>query len=234
MQLVKLAFAATTLFANSALGADHQVMVGAGGLTYTPSELVAAVNDTVTFVFASSGHTVSQTSFANPCTELADGFDSNFQQANAPSWTIQILTTDPIWYYCKQATHCSNGMVGSINAPTSGNNTFSAYQAASRATTGGAAQSASSRASGVGVAAVTSGAAPSAGGSASSTAAAGGSSAAAGSGSAPAASGSATSKAASGSAPAASSTAKSPYSAAGTETAPIVGMLFAGLLALLA
>ena len=38
-----------------------------------------------------------------------------------------------IWFHCKQVTHCGLGMVGSINAPSSGQYTFQAFQAAAKA-----------------------------------------------------------------------------------------------------
>jgi len=31
------------------------------------------------------------------------------------TFTIDITTTDPIWFYCAQAMHCQAGMVGVIN-----------------------------------------------------------------------------------------------------------------------
>jgi hypothetical protein len=33
------------------------------------------------------------------------------------SFTITINSTDPIWIYCPEDTHCEEGMVGVINAP---------------------------------------------------------------------------------------------------------------------
>ena len=43
------------------------------------------------------------------------------------------LLLEPIWFFCKQfgpPSHCGSGMVGAINAPTTGPNTFANYQAA--------------------------------------------------------------------------------------------------------
>src|ERR1700753_1391790 len=42
------------------------------------------------------------------------------------------LLLEPIWFFCKQfgpPSHCGSGMVGAINAPTSGPNTFANYLA---------------------------------------------------------------------------------------------------------
>ncbi|KAF9036702.1 Cupredoxin [Panaeolus papilionaceus] len=113
--------------------------VAAGGkFVFGPSNITAPVGTLVTFFFPNAGitHSVTQSSFANPCTYLAAsgnssaGFDSGLQAG--AQFTINITNTDPIWFFCKQVSHCGLGMVGSINAPASGN-TFSAFQAAAMA-----------------------------------------------------------------------------------------------------
>ncbi|KAJ7134996.1 hypothetical protein C8R43DRAFT_626102 [Mycena crocata] len=118
--------------------ADHKnVNVAPGNFSFSPASIIAPNGTTVTFWFPNNGltHSVTQSSFANPCTYLAAsanntaGFDSGLTAATQ----FSIFITDdskPIWYHCKQITHCGvNGMVGSINAPTTGN-TFEAFQAA--------------------------------------------------------------------------------------------------------
>jgi len=105
--------------------------------TFGPSEITAPNGTSVTFWFPNTGvdHSVTQSSFQAPCTYLAAsanntaGFDSGL--TNSKQFTI-IITDDtkPIWFHCKQVLHCGMGMVGSINAPTNGTNTFSAFQAA--------------------------------------------------------------------------------------------------------
>ncbi|ODN75431.1 hypothetical protein, variant [Cryptococcus amylolentus CBS 6039] len=124
--LVALAIAAT-----SVLGANHTVLVGQNSTkTFTPSELTAAVGDTVEFQFVGGNHTVTQSTFANPCTN--SGFKSGFVKGNASnptSFTISINDTTPLWMYCGQTGHCEAGMVMSINAPST-DKTFAAFQAA--------------------------------------------------------------------------------------------------------
>ncbi|KAF8645909.1 hypothetical protein AX16_007495 [Volvariella volvacea WC 439] len=77
-------------------------------------------------------------SFADPCTPLEGGFDSGFvfippntSSDAVPEWNLTITEDDtPIWFFCKQllpAPHCTAGMVGAINPPSSGN-TFQAFQ----------------------------------------------------------------------------------------------------------
>ncbi|KAF5387058.1 hypothetical protein D9615_001795 [Tricholomella constricta] len=103
---------------------------------FHPANITAPNGTLVTFWFPNSGldHSVTQSSFAAPCTYLAAtdnssaGFDSALQSAK--SFTINITDdTKPIWYHCKQAGHCGMGMVGSINAPATGN-TFDNFKAA--------------------------------------------------------------------------------------------------------
>ncbi|KAI3327921.1 Cupredoxin [Xylariaceae sp. AK1471] len=103
-------------------GATHSVTVGgAGGLAYTPSEVQAAVGDMVVFTFMSQNHTVTQSSFAAPCDRMAGGMDSGFQPNKdnaivpAPQVAMQVMNTDPVWFYCAQTGHCGKGMVFSIN-----------------------------------------------------------------------------------------------------------------------
>jgi plastocyanin len=110
-----------------------------GNFVFNPSNVTAANGTKVTFWFPNSAvsHSVSQSSFGAPCTYLAaangtsGGFDSGLQVAK--QFTITITDdAKPIWYFCKQVQHCGMGMVGSINAPTTGN-TFDLFKAAALA-----------------------------------------------------------------------------------------------------
>ena len=31
------------------------------------------------------------------------------------TYTIRVMNSNPIWYYCSQGRHCQGGMVGTIN-----------------------------------------------------------------------------------------------------------------------
>ena len=44
--------------------------------------------------------------------------------AQAPSITLNVTSSAPVWFFCAQQGHCSQGMVGAINAPKSGPKTF--------------------------------------------------------------------------------------------------------------
>jgi len=114
------------------------VQVAAGGqLMYSPANFTASNGTTVTFIISSGPHSVTQGSFADPCVYLAAaggnpaGFDSGLQTGK--QFSIQITNDqEPIYFFCKEDDHCGLGMVGAINAPTTGN-TYAAFQAAAKA-----------------------------------------------------------------------------------------------------
>jgi len=119
-------------------GADFQVIVGGTGvIAYTPNQVNANVGDTVTFTFKTKNHTVTQSTLQNPCQEMGNGFDSGFMpvsddnEANLPTAQFTVQDTNPVWAYCRQASHCQQGMVFAINPGSD----FAAFQAAA---TGGA------------------------------------------------------------------------------------------------
>ncbi|KAN0141341.1 hypothetical protein V8E53_001097 [Lactarius tabidus] len=131
---VRLAFVIPSAFADI-----PQVSVGTGGaLVYTPSVITAANGTNVTFAFAANvPHSVTQSTFDNPCTYLAaangssGGFDSGLQTGKQFTLTI-TNDQEPVWFFCKAPQHCGTGMVGSINAPSTGN-TAAAFLAAAKA-----------------------------------------------------------------------------------------------------
>ncbi|KDQ59578.1 hypothetical protein JAAARDRAFT_33158 [Jaapia argillacea MUCL 33604] len=133
----------------SVMSTDHRIVVGGTGvIAFTPANITAQVGDTITFEFRQKNHTVTQSSFAEPCISLTKtstsgqiAFDSGFMPVadnitNFPTFTIQVNDTAPIWAYCRQATHCGQGMVFAANAVESGSNTFEAFQAKAKALNG--------------------------------------------------------------------------------------------------
>lgn len=148
-------FAITTLLsAICAVNAANIVVdVATGGvLAFTNNSITAAVGDTVSFQFEAGNHSVTQSTFSAPCTRSAGGFGSGFHTAaNATQFTITINDTKPIWYYCGQTQpiiHCHQGMVGAINAATTGNATFAAFQSAAKALASSTSSSTSAASSG--------------------------------------------------------------------------------------
>jgi len=137
------------VLAVSAQSKTITVMVGGNSsLTFNPTSVTAAVGDTIAFQFQSKNHTVTQSTFANPCTQMTtpvEGVDSGFQPvaANAttfPQYSFTLTNASaPLWFYCKQTGHCGKGMVFAVN-PTA-NKTFAAFQAAAEASGATAASS---------------------------------------------------------------------------------------------
>ncbi|KIM26083.1 hypothetical protein M408DRAFT_73298 [Serendipita vermifera MAFF 305830] len=133
----------------AAEGVTHTITVGGNnGLTYDPPSIQANVRDTVKFVFAAKNHTVTQSSFNQPCRKLSltnpdqTAFDSGFIPGAADgsaSFSIKVNDTKPIWAYCRQGNHCGSGMVFSINADESSERSFAAFQALARTINGTAA-----------------------------------------------------------------------------------------------
>ncbi|KAG0647551.1 putative GPI-anchored cupredoxin [Hyphodiscus hymeniophilus] len=145
MQLTNTLFGLSAIAAaavNAQGGATIKVTVGKDGvLEYNPNSLVAEVGTAIEFDFFPKNHSVTQSSFADPCHPLAGGFFSSFvptkESPSGSIFTITVNDTKPIWFYCGQTTgnHCQAGMVGAINAPASGN-TFDKFAAlAKNATT---------------------------------------------------------------------------------------------------
>ncbi|KAG5642887.1 hypothetical protein DXG03_001929 [Asterophora parasitica] len=138
MQYLAAAVSALTAAA-VASAANIQVLVGSGGLTFTPTSVIAAAGDTINFEF------VTQSTFAKPCDFLTTpnpGVDSGFQAVAAgatdfPAWSITIDDpSTPLWFFCAQtnpANHCQAGMVFAVN-PTA-EKSFDAYLANAKAST---------------------------------------------------------------------------------------------------
>ncbi|KAF8522716.1 hypothetical protein BU17DRAFT_44420 [Hysterangium stoloniferum] len=127
----------------------HDVQVGDinGSTVYSPE---AIVEDVVRFTFHQKNHTVTQSSFADPCGP--EGFDSGYmpvapgQTTDLPQYNITVMDEKPIWIHCAQKnpkSHCGLGMVFAVNCGAAGSaNSFDAFKAAAIAQ--GSAEGASS------------------------------------------------------------------------------------------
>ncbi|KAJ7631079.1 hypothetical protein FB45DRAFT_833974 [Roridomyces roridus] len=128
-------------FAPLVLGAVHDIQVGDTGLEYSPQAISAQPGDQVVFHFHPKNHTVSQSSFADPCGLKDGGFHSGFMPVAAnvsmdalPTFTVSVNDTSPIWVYCGQAagtpaSHCGAGMVFAINCGADGSpNSFTNFK----------------------------------------------------------------------------------------------------------
>jgi len=136
--------ALAALLPTLALAANFDVMVGQNGLEFTPNQVTGVnVFDTVTFHFFPKNHSVTQSTFANPCdntdpTSGQTGVNSGFFPVAAgaanPTFALNVSVTTPLWFFCAQTGHCQQGMVFAIN-PTAAKN-FTTYQAAAMGAAG--------------------------------------------------------------------------------------------------
>ncbi|KAJ0335452.1 hypothetical protein COL922a_009188 [Colletotrichum nupharicola] len=123
---------------SSASGTVHVVKVGESGLTFSPNDVKAALGDTVEFHFYPKAHSVAQSSFDKPCEPLSNGTATGFFSGPVPVssgegadvFSVKVEDASPKWFYCATAQHCQGGMVGVINAPSSGGMTVDAYKEA--------------------------------------------------------------------------------------------------------
>jgi plastocyanin len=120
----------------------HTVQVGSsnGTLAFSPEAISAQAGDQVVFNFYPKNHSVTQSSFAGPCSFKEGGFDSGFMPVAAnvtetiPTYSITINDTQPVWVYCAQAantaaSHCGAGMVFAVNCgPDGSNNSFTDFK----------------------------------------------------------------------------------------------------------
>ncbi|OCB86924.1 hypothetical protein A7U60_g6098 [Sanghuangporus baumii] len=131
------ALAATLLPVYAAAQNVFTVEVASSGLNFSPNNVNGVSDgDVVQFVFRATGHTVTQSTLADPCTPLDGGFNSGTSQAAGDVWNLTISdATTPIWYFCATAQpqiHCEQGMVGAINSP---DDKFASYTNAAKAAT---------------------------------------------------------------------------------------------------
>ncbi|CUS12395.1 unnamed protein product [Tuber aestivum] len=99
----------------------HTVTVGGTNiLKYNPETVIANPGDVVFFDFLERNHTVTQSTFDDPCVPNPSGVKSGFRPnpQNIPGKEIFNFTVPdekPKWFYCAQGTHCKSGMVFAIN-----------------------------------------------------------------------------------------------------------------------
>ena len=116
---------------------NFPVLVGGqNGNVFTPNQIAANPGDTVSFVFGSSNHSVTQSTFGNPCVGTAGGIDTGFQASTnllasadttgAPVLQYTVTSTTPEWFFCGQTGHCAqDGMVFAVNPPA--DETFTSF-----------------------------------------------------------------------------------------------------------
>lgn len=120
--LAPLSFLFASSLVASSLAATFTVSVGKDGTKFTPDFVKGVAGDVIVFEFYPKNHTLTQSTLASPCVPVAGGGDSGFipvaaDAAQRPTKRLVIPdATTPLWFYCKQGTHCSGGgMVFAVN-----------------------------------------------------------------------------------------------------------------------
>jgi plastocyanin len=95
----------STASSPSSTSNDHKVIVGGTTLTFEPSNITAQPGDTITFEFHQKNHTVTQSSFANPCQMLSSnstsgqvGFDSGLYVLFLSSFSCSLRVTHAVQF----------------------------------------------------------------------------------------------------------------------------------------
>ncbi|KAI0970273.1 hypothetical protein F4678DRAFT_135043 [Xylaria arbuscula] len=108
-----------------------------GTLMFNPNNVTELVGTVVEFSYNPANHSIVQSSFDKPCQPIdqdGGGFVAPFvptkQTPSGVTFEVTLTNPNPVWFYCAQTTksHCQSGMVGSINAATSGAKTFQAFK----------------------------------------------------------------------------------------------------------
>jgi plastocyanin len=113
-------------------------VTNATGLKFWPEKITAEPGTMVQFQFWAGNHTVTQSTFDDPCVPIGNvmsnvtGIYSGYQPVEAsmskgmiPTYTIMIKDKKPMWLFCSKAKHCQGGMSMVINENTSANATRS-------------------------------------------------------------------------------------------------------------
>ncbi|KAI0789905.1 hypothetical protein C8Q75DRAFT_763129 [Abortiporus biennis] len=124
---------------------------GHQGIGFDPSAITPAVGDTIAFTYqlpsyikspASTQHSATQSTFDDPCTPMAGGFDTGVQSTGSANdntgSTFELLVNDtqPLWFFSSVGDDCKSGMVLAVNPPTSGDQTAAAFKAKAEASSG--------------------------------------------------------------------------------------------------
>ncbi|KAL7409952.1 hypothetical protein BDY24DRAFT_444501 [Mrakia frigida] len=132
----------------------HEVQVGPNGkFVYDPPSIVAAKGDIVRFKFNPKNHTVTESTFTNPCRRKSGGFDSDFRfvaaNATGAQQNFDVVVGDPAvpqFGYCRQGlgtdnSHCERlgPMVFAINPAKDGPQSLESIQKVALATVLGSA-----------------------------------------------------------------------------------------------
>jgi hypothetical protein len=129
MRVSTVAVLASTLFGFASAQKFQQVEVGTpdAKLVFNPPTVDGfGPGDVIQFIFYPKAHSVTQSTFANPCTYNGTGVNTGLQSygndqkpAMLKSWNFTLPSNSsadkPMWFFCANPGHCEKGMVFSIN-----------------------------------------------------------------------------------------------------------------------
>ncbi|KAK5083320.1 hypothetical protein LTR70_008157 [Exophiala xenobiotica] len=114
-----------------------------GALKFFPENIKADVGSVVQFQFYPKNHTITESSFAEPCVPMAANLTSETRPGQKsgfvpvtddtefrPVYNLIVNDTKPIWIFCGQKPHCAKGMSMVINQNDTSGKTLEMYQAA--------------------------------------------------------------------------------------------------------
>ena len=96
--------------------AQITVDVGANGFVFSPDTVTANAGDVIEFVI-SSGHSVAQSSFDNPCHPISAAAIYSGFTSNGAIFSVTVNSSDTLWFYCSATGHCPGGMAMVVNPP---------------------------------------------------------------------------------------------------------------------
>ncbi|KKF93821.1 hypothetical protein CFO_g3815 [Ceratocystis platani] len=115
--------------------ATHTIIVSNEG--FSRGDFKANAEDILEFHFKPGSHSVTQTSFRNPCRYLSGGFASGTVVTSRGVWeneqVFQVTLQDesPVWFYQAGDKTCSgHGFVGVVNAPQTNGQYYGNFQRA--------------------------------------------------------------------------------------------------------
>jgi len=103
------------------IGVGISEQTGQPGIGFDPSSTDPSVNDLLSFEIHQGQHQVIQSTFTDPCTPLAGGFDTGLQSVavgvtdNLPTFQTTVNSTEPLWFFDAFGTICEQGGVFSVN-----------------------------------------------------------------------------------------------------------------------
>ncbi|KAI9637821.1 uncharacterized protein MKK02DRAFT_31381 [Dioszegia hungarica] len=134
--------------ANNGASVTHTIIVAPtqGVLRFVPFSVNAKQGDMLEFIWGAGPHSATLSQGQNVCNKsmTAEAFDSGKLNATA-KYMVKVNATTPTFHYCTVGTHCTAGMFGIVNPPTT---SVTTNLTATRTTAAGAGSTAGSGSSG--------------------------------------------------------------------------------------